>query len=476
MSISMSPTIRRRLVLLAMTASVSLILFDQTVVSVALPQMGADTGFGPTTSHWIVDSYLIAITAFVIVGGRLGDRFGRRRGFVWGSVVFTIGCAMSAAATGPTIMLVGRVLQGVGAGLMQPTGLAIVSEEYGPENRGKALGTVIGISSAFLAIGPLVGGFLVDGPGWRSIFLITPLIAVLSAGLALVVVRKGATDKGRSLDLPGSLLLAGSLTAILMALTEGPEEGWLAPHVVVLIALGIGLGGLLWWREMRVRAPLIDIPLLRSRPMWTPVVSGMMCQFIIVAMTVYAAIYFQVGMGETAFVAGLMFMPAVIPVVIAPLAGTFADRRGERMPMWIGSLLLTVGCVITAAGGFMASYPWIAVGLGIVGIGRPFVLTPMNSACIGGAPPEDHAVAAGIASAARFLGGSVGVAVCGAVTAQVLTRMDSVAEVAQSRAFGFAMIACALAGLIGMWAALMMPRGLTRDRQPGNPHAAPSHA
>ena len=112
----MSETTRRRLVLLAMTASVSLILFDQTVVSVALPQMGADTGFGPATSHWIVDSYLVAITAFVIVGGRLGDRFGRKRGFVWGAVVFTVGCAMSAVSTGPTLMLGGRVLQGVGAG------------------------------------------------------------------------------------------------------------------------------------------------------------------------------------------------------------------------------------------------------------------------------------------------------------------------------------------------------------------------
>ena len=472
---SMNETTRRRLVLLAMTASVSLILFDQTVVSVALPQMGADTGFSPTTSHWIVDSYLVAITAFVIVGGRLGDRFGRKQGFVWGAVVFTLGCALSAAATGPTVMLIGRVLQGIGAGLMQPTGLAIVSDAYGPENRGKALGTVIGISSAFLAVGPLVGGFLVDGPGWRSIFIITPLIAILSAGLALFVVRKGAADKGRSLDLPGSVLLAGSLTAILVALTEGPDEGWLQPRVIAFLAIGIVLGLLLVWRELRVTAPLIDIPLLRTRAMWTPVVSGLMCQFIIVAMTVYAAIYFQLGMGETAFVAGLMFLPAVIPVVIAPLAGTFADRKGERMPMWIGSLLLTIGCIITAAGGFMESYPWIAVGLGVVGVGRPFVFTPMNSACIGGAPPEDHAVAAGIASAARFLGGSIGVAVCGAVTAQVLAHMGSVGELAQSRAFGFAMIAMAIAGLIGMWAALMMPRGFTRDRVP-TPQAAPSHA
>ncbi len=472
---SMSETTRRRLVLLAMTASVSLILFDQTVVSVALPQMGADTGFGPTTSHWIVDSYLVAITAFVIVGGRLGDRFGRKRGFVLGAVVFTVGCALSAVSTGPTVMLIGRVLQGIGAGLMQPTGLAIVSDSYGPEKSGKALGTVIGISSAFLAVGPLVGGFLVDGPGWRSIFIITPLIAVLSAGLALFVVRKGTGDKGRSLDLPGSVLLAGSLTAILVALTEGPDDGWLQPRVIAFLVIGVVLGLLLVWRELRVTAPLIDIPLLRTRAMWTPVVSGLMCQFIIVAMTVYAAIYFQLGMGVSAFVAGLMFLPAVVPVVIAPLAGTFADRKGERMPMWIGSLLLTIGCVATAAGAFMESYPWIAVGLGIVGIGRPFVLTPMNSACIGGAPPEDHAVAAGIASAARFLGGSIGVAVCGAVTAQVLTRMDSVGELAQSRAFGFAMIAMAIAGLIGMWAALMMPRGFTRDRA-DTPHAAPSHA
>lgn len=471
----MSETTRRRLVLLAMTASVSLILFDQTVVSVALPQMGADTGFGPTTSHWIVDSYLVAITAFVIVGGRLGDRFGRRRAFVWGAVVFTLGCALSAVSTGPVLMLIGRVLQGIGAGLMQPTGLAIVSDAYGPENRGKALGTVIGISSAFLAVGPIVGGFLVDGPGWRSIFMITPLIAILSAGLALFVVRKGTPDQGRGLDLLGSVLLAGSLTAILVALTEGPDEGWLQPQLIALMAIGIALGLLLVWRETRVRAPLIDIPLLRTRAMWTPVVSGLMCQFIIVAMTVYAAIYFQLGMGESALVAGLMFLPAVVPVVIAPLAGTFADRQGERMPMWIGSLLIAIGCAITAAGGFMESYPWIAVGLGVVGVGRPFVLTPMNSACIGGAPPKDHAVAAGIASAARFLGGAIGVAVCGAVTAQVLTRMGSVGELAQSRAFGFAMLACVVAGLIGMWAALMMPRGAARDRMPA-PHAAPSHA
>ena len=471
----MSETTRRRLVLLAMTASVSLILFDQTVVSVALPQMAADTGFSPTTSHWIVASYLVAITAFVIVGGRLGDRFGRKRGFIWGAGVFTIGCAMSAVATAPVLMLVGRVLQGIGAGLMQPTGLAIVSDAYGPEQRGKALGTVIGISSAFLAVGPLVGGFLVDGPGWRSIFIITPLIALISAGLAMFVVTKGVGNPGRRLDVPGSLLLAGALTTILLALTDGPVIGWLQPEVIAFIVAGVTLGLLLVWRETRVRAPLIDIPLLRTRPMWTPVVSGLMCQFIIVAMTVYAAVYFQLGLGESAIMAGLMFLPAVVPVVIAPLAGAFADRKGERMPMWMGSLLLAIGSALTAAGGFMESYPWIAVGLGVVGIGRPFVLTPMNSACIGGAPPEDHAVAAGIASAARFLGGSIGVAVCGAVTVQVLARMNSVDELAQSRAFGFAMIACVAAALIGMWAALMMPRGLTRSRARA-PRSVPSHA
>ncbi|MEI7794483.1 MAG: MFS transporter [Thermoleophilia bacterium] len=499
----MTESRRRTLVLVAMSAAVSLVLFDQTVVATALPAIGTATGFSPSTVHWIVDSYLVALAAFVIVGGRLGDRFGRRRMFLVGAVMLSVGSLMSGAATSPLPMLAGRVLQGIGAGLLQPNGLAIVSDVYGGADRGKALGNVIGISSVFLMAGPVVGGPLVDGPGRRTIFLIIPVVAMAAAGLTLWVVRPTTRTARIGIDVVGSLLLGGSLTSILVAMTEGPGTGWASPSTLAYFIVGVVLALIFIWHEHRAADPLLDLALIRTRAMASPLLAGWVCQFIAVAMTVYAAIYFQRGLGETAFIAGLMFLPAVVPVLLAPATGRLSDRRGARLPMAIGSGLLAMGSLVVAIGGFAASYLWIAIGLGIVGIGRPFVLTPMTTACISAAPDADSAVAAGTASASRFLGGSVGVAVCGAAFAGILSRAtlptslsgvpgagtaftagldqspDALALVAalppsdaatltqaladfMSQGFGTAMAVCAGVGVLGLLAALWMPRA-TRD-------------
>jgi EmrB/QacA subfamily drug resistance transporter len=436
----------------AMCFALFMIMLDNTVVNVALPSIQKDLGASISGLEWTINGYTLSFAVLLATGGRLGDIFGRRRMFLFGVVIFTLSSATAGFAVSSTDLVISRVVQGVGAALMMPATLSIITNAFPASERGKAMGMWAGVSALALAVGPVLGGFLTEHVSWRAIFYLNIPVAIGAVTAALFAVRESRdTSVGREVDFAGVAALTGGLTALILALVEGNAWGWGSPEIIALLAGAVlGLGAFVAI-EQRVKVPMVDFSLLSDRNFLGAVVVALIISFAMLGVFFFLALYMQDILGYSPLEAGIRFLPSTLMIVgVAPVAGRLADRYGPR---W----LIAAGLTIAAAS--LYSFSGIAVDSGyldllpgfmLLGIGIALTMSPMTSAAMNAVPVQKAGVASGVLSMFRMVGGSLGVAVTGAIfQARVGSSFETASPQQFVDALGFAMMVCAGVALFG---------------------------
>ena len=412
----------------AMCFALFMIMLDNTVVNVALPSIQKDLGASIGGLEWTINGYTLSFAVLLATGGRLGDIFGRRLMFLAGVVIFALSSATAGFAPDETALVISRVVQGVGAALMMPGTLSIITDAFPAHERGKAMGTWAGVSALALAVGPVLGGFLTEHVSWRAIFYINIPVAVGAVVATLFAVRESRdTSVGREVDYAGVAVLTVGLTALVLALVEGNSWGWGSAEIVALLALAAAALPAFVFVENRVKAPMVQFDLLSDRNFLGAVVVAMIISFAMLGVFFFLALYMQDILGYSPLEAGVRFLPSTLMIVaVAPVAGRLSDRFGPR---W----LIAGGLVIVAASLF--SFSRIAVdstyldllpGFMLLGIGIALTMSPMTSAAMNAVPVQKAGIASGVLSMFRMVGGSLGVAVTGAIfQGLVSSRLDT---------------------------------------------------
>ncbi len=409
-------------VLATMTGALSMIMIDQTVVSVALPTMQRDLGLSLAGVHWVVNAYLLLLAVLVAFGGRLADLVGPERTFRAGTALFVLASAACGLAEGEAGIIAARGLQGIGAAMMVPSTGSLIINAFGVRERGKAMGIYTGISMVFLALGPLVGGLLTQGVSWRAVFFIN-----LPIGLAIVAAAHYTLPHGSrpriakgAIDWVGFPLLLGGLGTLVLGLMQGETWGWGSAAILgLLTAAAILLPVFLWW-ETRARNPLVELSLYRLRNFGGDSVILAGVQFALVGASVFGAVWSQQVLGFGPIRAGVAMLPLTIPLLIAaPLTGRLYDRVGPRPILVAGSLLIAAGLAWLAWRLPLQDYTWLIPGYAVMGAGIGMTISPATTDALGAAAPGERSQASGIVQTVRQVGGVIGIAVLGAIVAGV---------------------------------------------------------
>ncbi|WP_344778379.1 MFS transporter [Nocardioides panacisoli] len=411
------PATSRWLVLLVMCTGYFLVLLDVTVVNVALPQLGDRLGTGVAGLQWVVDGYAVPLAALLLVGGSLGDVVGHKRVVLGGLVLF--GLASLACGLAPTtgVLVAARVLQGVGAALLLPGTLAIIADTF-PDRReqARAIGIWASVGSAALPAGPLLGGALVEGLGWRAVFLVNAPIVLVAAVLAVRVVRdrppSGTTDRGP--DWPGSATAVVALGALVLGIVELGHRST-GFGLVALAAAAVAVGGFLLV-EHRSPHPMLPLDLLLRRQFVAAnAVAGAM-NLGTLGTLFLITLYLQTVQQRSPLGAGVALLPLFLPLtVLAPYAGRLASRRGPRLPMVLGLLVGAVGVALLLTASVRSAYPVLLPALLAWGVGLGLLTPAVVAAAIAAVGPERSGLASGANNTARQAGGALGIAIYGAV-------------------------------------------------------------
>ena len=388
-----------RWVLLATVLGSGMAFLDSTVVNVALPTIGEDLDAGLSGLQWTVNAYALTLAGLLLLGGSLGDRFGRRRLFVSGVVWFAVASGLCALAPTIEALIAARALQGVGAALLTPGSLALIEASFRREDRGAAIGAWSGLGGVAAAIGPFLGGWLVQAVSWRLIFLINlPLAAVVLWAAARHVPESRNPRAARRLDLAGASLAALGLAGVTYALTEGPSGGWTQPATVILGVRRPDPARRLRPGGDAQPAPMVPLGIFSSR---------LFTAANIVTLVVYAAlggaffllpIQLQVVTGYSPLEAGAALFPlTLVMLLLSARAGRLAQRIGPRIPMTVGPLVAAVGLLLMMRVGPDASYVTdILPALLVFSLGLSIVVAPLTATVLGAASEENAGVASAI--------------------------------------------------------------------------------
>jgi len=409
----------RRKALAVLLLAAFLLSLQDTAASVALPTIGRDLGLGAGGLEWVVNAYTVALAVLVLPAGRMADRLGRRRLFLIGLVVFGLASLAAGLASSPVALLVARVVQGAGAGLMGPASLALIGEAGG-KRRASAIGGWAGASAAGLALGPLVGAVLTEQLGWNWIFLIDVPLVVLALAVVPGAIRRDEPDKldRRSLDAGGIVLSGIALATGIFALTEGGFYGWTSPSVLAAATLSLATTAAFIAVERRQSEPLVQLALFRSRPFSGANVVTLLSTAVMCSVLFFMSLYLQLALGYSPMRAGIAFLPMTGAIVVAaPLAGALSDRVGPRVPAVGGMLALALGLVSLARLGIGGSSAALLASLALIGVGAGLTTTPVTAAALSGLPPGRSGEAAGIVTTFRMIGLAVGISGMGALVA-----------------------------------------------------------
>jgi EmrB/QacA subfamily drug resistance transporter len=412
---------RRWWALGAMCFALFMIMLDNTAVNVALPSIQRSLHATTSTLEWTVNAYTLSFAVLLVTGGRLGDLFGRRRLFMLGVVVFASASAAIGFSPSDTWLVAWRAVQGAGSAMMMPATLSIISNAFPPQERGKAIGTWAGVSAMALAIGPVVGGFLVETVSWQSIFFLNLPVAVAAVLVALFAVRESRDETvARTVDIPGVATLTISLAALVLALVEGNSWGWGSMRIIALVALAIvGLTSFVQI-ELRRKVPMVDFGFFRARTFVGANAVAFIVSFAMLAMFFFLALYLQNIRGYSPLEAGVRFLPSTaLVIVMGPLAGRLADRVGPRPLMTLGLVIVSGALFWLSHMTVSSSYTMLLPGFILMGIGIGLTMSPMSTAAMNSVEQSKAGVASGILSQNRMVGGTFGVAVTGALVSSL---------------------------------------------------------
>jgi EmrB/QacA subfamily drug resistance transporter len=395
-----------------------MIFLDALVVNVALPQIQHDYAVGEAGLQWVVAAYSLGMAVFIMTGATLADLHGRRRIYVAGIVLFTLASLGCALAPSLALLNLSRAVQGVAAAVANVASLALVSAAF-PDAKAKAraIGLWTAIASLGTAVGPTLGGFLVENWGWRSVFLINIPVGIAVIWLTLRFVEESRDVRPRTLDLGGQLLFMVAVGAFAYAVIAGPHAGWLTPRILGLFVLAAAAGcGFVYW-ERRHPDPMMDLKLFRDTTYALAIATICAVLFAIYGMLLVTTQYLQNVRGYTPATTGLLLLPFSFGVVIvSPLVGRLVGRIGARPPILVGLLVQILG-LLTLTAGMGIGLAVAVIGMCLTGIGGALCLTPITTLAMTSVPPERAGMASGIMSAQRAIGSTLGFAVLGSVLA-----------------------------------------------------------
>lgn len=412
-------TVAQKRWVLAATILASVISYiDESVVNVALPAIGRDLAASPATLQWVINAYTLCLAAFLLVGGAAGDRLGRRRLFMAGMILFSVaslGCGLSRTAAE---LIAARAVQGVGAALLIPCSLAILGAAFPENERGRAIGTWAGFSAIAAAIGPLLGGWIVDHLAWQTIFLINPVLGLGTLWIALRHLPESVdADAPPGIDWLGALLAFAGLGSLAFGLIALPDKGLADRAVVGALAGGVVLLALFIWHEGRTTSPMMPLRLFGSATF-----SGINA----LTLLLYGALggaFFLLPFdlisvhGNSATRAGAVFLPfTLIMAALSRWSGGLLDRFGARLPLIAGPAIVAVGFVLFALAGPATSYALaFLLPVSVVGLGMAVTVAPLTTTVIAAVPGHQTGVASGINNAVSSVASLFAIAVFGAL-------------------------------------------------------------
>ncbi|MFF2525467.1 MFS transporter [Streptomyces liangshanensis] len=430
---------RRTLVLVICCMSLLIVSLDNTILNVALPTLQKDLHASVAGLQWTIDAYTLVLASLLLLAGSTADRIGRRKVFMTGLVVFTVGSALCSAAPNLESLVAFRILQAVGGSMLNPVAVSIITNTFTERReRARAIGAwgaVVGIS---LALGPIIGGLLVDTISWRAIFWLNIPIGITALILTWRYVPESRAPKARRPDPVGQLLVIGVLATLTYAIIEAPKSGWTSPEILPFAGFSIlSLIALILY-EPRRDEPLIDLRFFSSAPFSGATLIAV-CSFAGLSGFLFLnTLYLQDVRGLSALKAGLYILPmAAMTFLCAPLSGRLVGNRGPRLSLLIAGIAMTASGVLFAAFKAEQHTPLLFTGYVIFGIGFGMVNAPITNTAVSGMPNSQAGVAAAVASTSRQIGQTLGVAVIGAVLAGgvALSATGRMASAAGAREF-----------------------------------------
>ena len=396
-----------------------MVMLDNTVVNVALPSIQRELDAKVSGLALVLDVYILVFASLLLTAGSLGDRFGRRRVFRAGLVVFTAASALCGLAPTLPALVGARALQAVGAAALLPSSLAILTATFpDPRERVQAIGLWSGVSAMALAAGPVVGGLLTDALGWRWVFYVNLPVGVAAYVVAGRVVAESRDPDASRLDLPGLVLGGLGLAGVTLGLIESNQRGWRSPEIVGLLATGVALLAAFVAVEARRRRPMVSPRFFRDACFSAANAVVLLAGFALLGFVFFNTLYFQAVQGWSPLQAGLRTLPNTLAVVVtAPLAGRLASRYGYRVPVTAGMLL--AAAALWALTGIQPDTPYGQLWwrLTLFGAGLGLSISPATAAGVASMPGTQAGVASAVISTSRQVGGALGVAVLGAVAA-----------------------------------------------------------
>jgi len=452
---------RGRWVILATVLGSGMAFLDSTVVNIALPRIGTDLGIGLSGLQWTVNAYTLTLSGFLLLGGSLGDRYGRKRLFLIGVVWFAAASLLCAISPTGVFLIGARGVQGIGAALLTPGSLAIIEASFRPSDRGAAIGAWSGLGGVAAAVGPFLGGWLVEAATWRLVFLINlPLAAVVVWVTMQHVPESRDVDMAPGLDISGALLAALGLAGVIYGLTEAGNKGWSAPVVVVTGLIGVVALVAFVAVEARSPHPMLPLDIFRSRQF----TSANLVTFVVYGALGGALFLLPIELQRASGFSPLEAGTALVPLTIVMLlnsarAGRLAQRIGPRLPMTAGPIIAGAGLLLLTRIGADASYVTdVLPGMLLFSLGLSFTVAPLTATVLAAASEEHAGVASAVNNEVARVAGLVAVA---ALPIAVGITASSYAHAAElTDGFHTAMIACGLlcmAGGVLSWLTIRNP-------------------
>ena len=406
---------RKTWVLVAAVLGSSLAYIDESVVNVALPKIESDLHTTLAAMQWVVNAYTLSMSALLLVGGAAADQFGRRRVYVLGVSLFALASIVSGLAPNVPVLIAARVVQGIGAALLIPCALALISAAFGEQERGAAIGIWSGAAAIAGGAAPLLGGLLVDHWSWRAIFLINPLLAIPTLWIAVYRVPESRDPSASAtLDWRGALLVFAGLGSLVYGLIASSDLGWRHPIVIAALSTGLALLIAFVGTERRSAAPMMPLELFRSRTF-----SGVNLLTLLLYGALGAAFFFLPflliqGRGDSATAAGLAYLPfTVVLAVLSRWGGGLVDRFGARGPLILGPAVTALG--LSLLGIAAGRYTSTLFAMVVLGLGMAVTVAPLTTTVLNAVPAHRAGVASGINNAVAAVGGLLLIAVLGSV-------------------------------------------------------------
>ncbi len=403
--------------LIAVCFALFMAMLDNLVVNIALPTISRDLDATTSQLQWVISAYTLVFASLQITAGGLGDRFGRKRWFLIGLALFTIFSAIASFSNSMEMLIAMRALQGVGAALIMPMSLSLISAAFPPDERGRALGIWSAVSVSSIALGPVIGGVIVEYFHWSWIFLINVPIGIAALLVSQAVIRESRDESGTvSTDIPGTVLITAGIAALTWGLIQAGDRGWTDPLILTAFAIAVIILPVFIWVELRAERPMIPLGFFRSRTFTGANIDAFMISFLITGVSFFLTLYMQNIHGFSPIRTGLSLIPMVaVMMVFAPISGSMVNRMGPRKLISFGMIVTGIGTGLFLVAGVDVSYWLILPAFLVMGFGMSFIWAPMTTAVLNSVSADKSGIASAVNGALREIGTAFGVALLGTI-------------------------------------------------------------